>query len=41
VAIQYWYGTREKVGTDFFIYKKSYSKIYDSYKMFDFAIGKK
>lgn len=41
VAIQYWYGTREKIASNFFVYKKKYSQIYDSYKLFDFAMGKK
>jgi zona occludens toxin len=35
VAVTYWYGVREKCGVEFFTYKKRYSKIYDSYIMFD------
>ena len=41
VAIQYWYGTKDKVCTDFFVFKNKDKKIYDSYKMFNFAIEKK
>jgi zona occludens toxin (predicted ATPase) len=35
VAVEYWYGVREKCGVSFFTYRKIYSKLYDSYKMFD------
>jgi zona occludens toxin len=34
-CIQYWYGAREKMGVEFFRYKKFYSKLYDSYALFD------
>lgn len=34
VAVTYWYGVREKVGSEFFRYKKIYSRIYDSYQGF-------
>lgn len=34
-AVTYWYGVREKCGVEFFTYKKSYSKIYDTFAMFD------
>lgn len=34
-SITYWYGVNEKMGVQFYIYKKKYSKIYDSYKMFE------
>lgn len=39
-AITYWYGVREKVGVEFFTYKKKLGKLYDSYKMFDESIDK-
>lgn len=32
VAVSKWYGINEIVSRDFFIYKKKYSKLYDSYK---------
>lgn len=35
VAVEYWYGVKEKCSINFFTYKKIYSKLYDSYKMFD------
>lgn len=34
-AVQYWYGVRERLGVEFFIYRKKLGKLYDSYKMFD------
>lgn len=34
-CITTWYGVREKLGTEFFIYKKSLSDMYDSYSLFD------
>lgn len=35
VAVSYWYGVHEKCGAEFFTYKKQYSRIYDSFAMFD------
>jgi len=35
VAITYWYGVKERISSQFFIYKKKISRIYDSYTMFD------
>lgn len=35
VGVQYWYGVRERLGAEFFIYQKRLGKLYDSYKMFD------
>lgn len=35
VAVTYWYSVREKCSAEFFTYSKKYSKIYDSYAMFD------
>jgi len=34
-VVTYWYGVREKCAVEFFLYKKMYSKIYDSFAMFD------
>lgn len=34
-AVTYWYGVKEKLGVQFFTYRKSYSKLYDSYANFD------
>jgi len=34
-AVQYWYGVRERLGVEFFIYRKKLGDLYDSYKMFD------
>jgi len=31
VQVTYWYGSREKIGSKIFFYKKKYSQIYDSY----------
>lgn len=39
-AINYWYGNREKLDTEFFFYQKKLGKLYDSYKIFDNAIFK-
>lgn len=33
-VIGYWYGVKEKVSTEFFVYRKKYGQLYDSYKMF-------
>lgn len=35
VAINYWYGVREKIGTDYYTAKKRYIQFYDSYKIFN------
>ena len=35
VSVNYWYGINTKIGSHFFTYSKKYSKIYDSYKVFD------
>jgi len=40
VAIEYWYGAKQKISSNFFIYKWWYRKFYDSYKMFDFEFGR-
>lgn len=34
VQVQQWYGIREKMGSEFFLYKKKYSNYYSSYKRF-------
>ncbi len=34
-AVGYWYGVREKLGVEFFTYNQKYSKLYDSYAVFD------
>jgi hypothetical protein len=34
-AVSYWYGVREKLGVEFFTFNKKYSKLYDSYAVFD------
>jgi len=41
IAIEYWYGVRQKIGSEFFTYKKVYGeKLYDSFRIFDFeALG--
>ena len=35
VSVTYWYGVRERIGAEFFFYRKKLGKLYDSYKMFD------
>lgn len=35
VAIEYWYGVREKASHNFFLYRKKYGEFYDSYKIFE------
>lgn len=35
VSVIYWYGIREKIGTEFFTYRKKLSTLYDSYALFD------
>lgn len=34
-VVTYWYGVREKCGVEFFLFKKVYSNLYDSYSAFD------
>ena len=34
-CVTYWYGVREKVGVEFFTYKKKIAALYDSYALFD------
>lgn len=34
-CVTYWYGVREKIGVDFFTYKKKLASMYDSYALFD------
>lgn len=34
-AVSYWYGVKEKLDVEFFMYKKKYSKLYDSYFLFE------
>lgn len=34
-CIEYWYGVNEKLGSEFLVYKKYYSNLYDSYALFD------
>lgn len=33
-SIEYWYGVKERVGAEFFMYKKRYGKMYDTFKNF-------
>lgn len=35
VAASYWYCIKKKVGAEFFFYRKKYSRIYNSYDMYD------
>ena len=35
VAITYWQGTREKIYSDFFLFKRRYGKLYDTFSNFD------
>lgn len=39
-AVHYWYGVKERMGCQFYVYSKKYSKIYDSYKLYDDKIKK-
>lgn len=39
-AITYWYNVRERLNSEFFIFKKKFNDLYDSYKMFE-DLGKK
>lgn len=35
VAIEYWYGLKEKVSSEFFTYRKKYGRLYDTFKNFE------
>lgn len=35
VAVEYWYGVREKVSHRFFTYREKYGNFYDSFKIFE------
>ena len=35
VSVAEWYPVHEKTGSNFFLYRKKYSRIYDSYMAFD------
>lgn len=35
IAIEYWYGVRQRVSSEFFVYKKRYGNFYDSFAIFD------
>lgn len=35
VAVEYWYGIKEKMGAEFFLYSKKYGSLYDTYALFD------
>lgn len=37
VALTYWQGTRERLYSDFYLYKKKYGKLYDTFGNFDTA----
>ena len=34
VAVKVWYPMKQKVGSEFFMYKKKFSDIYDTYALF-------
>lgn len=38
ISIEYWYGVRERVSTDYFIYLPRYGSFYDSYAIFDYDV---
>lgn len=38
-AITYWYGLNERLGVEFFTYRKKWSKFYDSYGTFELDAG--
>lgn len=40
VQVEYWYGCRQKTASKMFVYKKKYSKIYDSYAYRNTIIAK-
>lgn len=35
VAVEYWYGVKERVGSEFFTYSNKYGKLYDTFKNFE------
>lgn len=35
IAVTFWYCVKKRVTTDFFIYRRKYSRIYNSFQMFD------
>jgi zona occludens toxin (predicted ATPase) len=35
VSVSVWYGLNEKMGSEFFVYRKKYGNLYNSFKMFD------
>lgn len=37
-CVSYWYGVREKLDVSFFFFRKKYSRLYDSYKMFEGSV---
>lgn len=39
VAITFWYGVNEKLGSEFFTYNKKLGDLYNSYKLFDGALN--
>lgn len=39
VAITYWYGINERLGAEYFIYRKKWGKFYDSYGTFELDAG--
>lgn len=41
IAVEYWYGIKEKTSQHFFKARKKYYRLYDTYNMFDFAIPEK
>ena len=38
VATTVWYGLREKIGSEFFVYRRKYGKLYDTCTYFDNSI---
>lgn len=38
-AITYWYGLNERLGVEFFTYRRKWSKFYDSYGTFELDVG--
>lgn len=34
IQVEYWYGVREKVGSEMFFYNKKYGNLYDTYSLF-------
>ena len=35
IAVEYWYGVKEKIGSSVFLYKKKYGRMYDTFKNFE------